>query len=227
MLLVHDNRTMALHDLATGRLLTTAALPAADYGPGNPAVAGGRIVLQYASRGQFVVSAYDPVTLRPVWVRPAGGMADAEPCGALVCLAGTSGIEAVDQVTGAQRWYQPGWRSVEQRGDLLVAYGTPAGVGDTIGIVDPATGRVLVDLRGWRPLTGLAAPDQLLVSRVVGDGDPVVVGVAGPRDARPRPLTDLPPGTGDCQAAPDRLICRSTAGELTVWAYRPSSSSRR
>jgi outer membrane protein assembly factor BamB len=227
MLLVHDNRTMALHDLATGRLLSAAPLPAADYGPGNPAVAGGRIVLQYAIDGRFLVSAYDTVTLRPVWIRPAGGVAEAEPCGVLICLAGSSGIEAVDPATGVRRWYQPGWRSVEEHGSLLVAYGTPVGVGDTIGVVDPATGRVLVDLRGWRPLTGPAGLDQLLVSRMGDEGGRIIVGVAGARDRQPRPLADLPPGTGDCQTAPDRLICRSTAGELTVWAYRLSRSASR
>ena len=47
-----------------------------------------------------------------------------------------------------------------------------------------------------------------------------MVAVADPGDAQPRPLADLPPGTGECQAVPDRLICRSTAGELNVWAYR-------
>jgi outer membrane protein assembly factor BamB len=219
MLLVHDNRTMALHDLATGRLLNTAPLPAADYGPGNPAVAGGLIILQYAVAGRFLVAAYDPVTLQPVWVRPAAGGADAQPCGALICLAGPSGIQAVDPATGARRWYQPGWRSLEQRGTLLVASGSPIAVTDPIGIVDPVAGRVLTDLSGWRLLTGLAGPDQLLATRTVDAGARTIVGVAGPRDAQPRPVADLPSGSGDCQAAPDRLICRSTAGELTVWAY--------
>jgi outer membrane protein assembly factor BamB len=222
MLLVHDNRTMALHDLATGRLLATASLPAADYGPGNPAVAGGLIVLQYAVAGRFLVSAYDPVTLHPVWVRPAGGVAEAQPCGVLTCLAGASGVQAVDPSTGTQRWYKPGWRSVEEYGTLLVASGSPIGVGDMIGIVDPRTGRVLVDLRGWRPLSGDAGPDQLLVTRTLADGGRIIVAVAGPRDGQPRPLADLPAGTGDCEAAPDRLICRSMTGELTVWAYRPT-----
>jgi outer membrane protein assembly factor BamB len=223
MLLVHDNRTMALHDLTTGRLLNTAPLPAADYGPGNPAVAGGLIILQYAVDGRFMISAYDPVTLRPVWVGPGEGAAGTQPCGVLTCLAGSSGIQAIDPATGVQRWSQPGWRSVEQYGSLLVAYGSPVGVSDLIGIVDPATGRVLVDLRGWRLLTGLAGPDQLLVTRsTVGAGARTVVAVAGPRIGPPRLLADLPPETGDCQAAPGRLICRSTAGELTVWAYRPT-----
>ena len=222
MLLVHDDRRMTLHDLGTGRLLNTAPLPGADYGPGNPAVAGGLIILQYEVDGRPAVSAYDPVTLRPVWTRPAGGAAETQPCGVLVCFAGPSGVLAVDPATGVQRWYQPGWRSVERRGNLLVASGSPVGVSDPIGIVDPASGRVLVDLRGWRPLTGLAGPDRLLVMRTVDAGARIIVAVAGLGNGQPRQLADLPPGTGDCQAAPDRLICRSTAGELTVWSYRPT-----
>jgi hypothetical protein len=88
--------------------------------------------------------------------------------------------------------------------------------------VDPASGRVLADLHRWRLLAGLAGPDQLLVTRMVDGGARTIVAVAGPRNRQPRPLADLPPGTGDCQAAPGRLICRSTAGELNVWAYRPT-----
>jgi hypothetical protein len=80
----------------------------------------------------------------------------------------------------------------------------------------------VVDLRGWRPVAGLAEPDQLLVTRVVDTGARMVVAVADVRYGLPRPIADLPPGTGDCQAAPGRLICRSMAGELTVWAYRRS-----
>jgi hypothetical protein len=54
----------------------------------------------------------------------------------------------------------------------------------------------------------------------VADGARTMVAVAEPGLAGPRPLADLPPGTGDCQAAPGRLVCRSsTSGELIVWAY--------
>ena len=220
MLVVHDDGTLAVHDLDTGRRLATAAWPDADYGPGNPGVSGGVIVLRHRGPDGLRMSGYDPVTLRRLWSRPAEGAVDALPCGPLTCLAGPFGVRAVDPATGVQRWYADGWRSVEQRGRLLLAYGSPAGVGDTVGIVDPVTGRVLVDLRGWRPLTGLAAPDRLLVTRIGPAGARPTVAVAGPPDVVPRPLADLPPGTGDCQAAPGRLICRSTAGELTVWAYR-------
>jgi PQQ-like domain len=221
LLLVHDDGTLAVHDLGTGRLLGTAALPPADYGPGNPAVSGGLIVLWHSSPNGTQMTAYD-TTLRRVWSRPAQDAGDAVPCGPLMCLAGPFGVRAVDPATGVQRWYRDGWRSVEQRGALLLASGSSIGAGDTIGIVDPATGRVVVDLRGWRPVAGLAEPDQLLVTRVVDTGARMVVAVADVRDGLPRPIADLPPGTGDCQAAPGRLICRSMAGELTVWAYRRS-----
>ena len=220
MLLVHDNRTLALHDLATGQLLATAPLPPADYGPGNPSVSGGLIVLRHPGEWGPQVSAYDPVTLQRRWVRPAGGAAEAQPCGWLICLAGPYGVRAVDPANGKQRWYRAGWRSVEQRGNLLLAYASPTGVSDPVGLVDAATGRVLVNLRGWRPLIGQGGGDHVLVSRVVDAGARTMVAVADPGDAQPRPLADLPPGTGECQAVPDRLICRSTAGELNVWAYR-------
>jgi hypothetical protein len=55
---------------------------------------------------------------------------------------------------------------------------------------------------------------------VVAAGARTMVAVAGPGDERPRPLAELPAGTGDCQAAPGRLVCRSMTGDLVVWAWR-------
>jgi outer membrane protein assembly factor BamB len=220
MLLVHDNRRLALHDLATGELLATAPLPPADYGPDNPSVAGGLIVLRHPGEWGQQVSAFDPVTLQRKWVRPGGGATEAQPCGRLACLAGPNGVRAVDPANGAQRWYRPGWRSVEPRGDLLLAYASSTGVGDPIGLIEPATGRVLVNLRGWRPLDGQTDGRHIVLTRVVDAGARTMVAVAELGDAQPRPLADLPPGTGECKATLDRLICRSTDGELNVWAYR-------
>jgi hypothetical protein len=47
-----------------------------------------------------------------------------------------------------------------------------------------------------------------------------MVAVAAPGGGAPELLADLPAGTGDCQAVPDRLVCRESTGELVVWAYR-------
>ena len=218
MLLVHDDRTAAVHDLTTGRLLTSAELPAADYNPDNPAVAGGVLLLSHPGNPGTEITAYDPGTLRPLWTGPGDGVYAIRSCGALACLTGARGVRAVDPVTGAERWNRPAWQAVEQRGELSIAYASPDGTGP-LGLFDPATGRLLVDLDGWR-LVGGSGGDHLLVTRAVDAGGRTMVAVARPGDARPRLLAPLPTGTGDCQAAPGRLVCRSGYGELAVWAYR-------
>ncbi|OJF12040.1 outer membrane protein assembly factor BamB family protein [Couchioplanes caeruleus] len=217
MLLVHDNRTAAVHDLATGAMLTHAELPAADYGPDNPVVAGGLLLLRHPATDGRAVTAFDP-DLRRRWTRPAGSAYGVVPCGELACLAEADGVRAVDPADGAEAWFRPGWRGVEQRGGLVIASGSAAGETDLVGIVDPATGRVLTDLRGWRLVSGTGG-DHLLVTRSTGAGARTMVAVVTPGEARPRLLSDLPDGTGDCQAGPGRLVCRSTSGELKIWAY--------
>ncbi|BCJ54907.1 hypothetical protein Asp14428_63820 [Actinoplanes sp. NBRC 14428] len=218
MLLLHDDRTAVVHDLTTGAVLARAQLPAADYGPDNPVVSGGLLLLRHPTLTGRVVSAFDPVTLRQRWTRPAGFAFGVTTCGALTCLAGPDGVRAVDPADGATSWFRPEWRSVEQRGGLVVAFGTPAGETDPAGIIDPASGQVVVDLHGWRIVPGTGG-DHLLVARTVDAGARTMVAIASPGAGRPELLSDLPAGTGDCQAAPGRLVCRSTAGELVVWAY--------
>jgi len=220
MLLMHDSRTAAVHDLDTGLLLTQAELPPADYGPDNPTVAGGLLVLRHPTPAGRMVSAFDPVTLRHQWTRPAGYAFGVSPCGPLICLAGPDGVRALEPDGGAEIWSRPGWRSIEQRGATVVAFGTPAGEADPAGLIDPATGQVLVDLRGWRLVSGTGGGDHLLVTRLVDSGSRTMVAVAAPGGARPEPLADLPAGTGDCQSVPDRLVCRESTGDLVVWAYR-------
>ncbi|RZU49592.1 putative pyrroloquinoline-quinone binding quinoprotein [Krasilnikovia cinnamomea] len=220
MLLVHDDRNAAVHDLTTGAPLTTAVLPAADYGPDNPAVVGGLVLLRHPGDGATDLSAYDSATLRRRWTRPAGDAYEIHACGPLTCLVGPDGVRAVDPADGTQRWHRPDWRGVEQRGAAMLAYAAPEGTIETVGLIDPATGRVLADLRGWRPLTGTGGRGRVLVTHAEQAGARTMVAVASPGDARPRLLAALPAGTGDCQAAPARLVCRSTAGELIVWAYR-------
>jgi outer membrane protein assembly factor BamB len=221
MLLMHDDRTAAVHDLDTGRLLHSAALPAADYGPDNPSVADGLLMLRHPTPAGRMVSAFDPVTLRLRWSRPAGYAFGVSPCGPLICLTGPDGVRALDPDDGVQRWSRIGWRSVEQRGGgAVVAFGTPAGDADPVGVIDPATGEVLVDLHGWRLVAGPGGTDHLLVTRPADSSGRTMVAVAAPGGGAPELLADLPAGTGDCQAVPDRLVCRESTGELVVWAYR-------
>lgn len=224
MLLVRDDRTMELHDLATGRRLASVPVPPADYDPDNPTVSGGMILLRHpGAGGGTMISAYDPVTLARRWERPAGGTFEVERCAPLACLAGPDGVAGVDPATGGIVWYQPAWRGVEMRGNLLVAYASPSGTGDPVGLADPATGKVVTDLHGWRPMTATVNPgseNEVLVSRTVDNEARSMVAIARPGGAQPQLISDLPAGTGDCQSVPGRMICRTTAGQLIVWAYR-------
>ena len=218
MLLVHDDRTMALHDLDTGQVLARTPIPAADYSPENPVVAAGMILLRHPGNQGAEISAYDPATLRQWWTMPAGDTYRIEPCGVLACLSGSSGLRAIDAFTGDVRWSHPGWQSLEQYGTAYVAYGAPDET-RPIGLVDVDTGALQVGLTGWRPVTGTGRDGGLLLTRAVDGGSRTMVAVARPGDTQPRLLDALPDGTGECQAAPARLVCRTMYGELVVWAY--------
>ena len=219
MLLMHDDRTLALHDLDTGRLLARTTVPAADYNPGNPTVAGGLILLRHPGLGGAEVSAYDPVTLREQWTEPAGTAYAIEPCGALACLSGEDGVRAIDPLNGLTRWHRAGWRSIAPFGTSYVAYTSPDDT-DPVATFDPDTGATRTGLTGWRPVPGTGSTGRLVLTRNTEAGARTMVAVARPGEQQPHLLAALPLGTGDCQTAPGRLICRSMYGELVVWAYQ-------
>ncbi|WP_433296609.1 PQQ-binding-like beta-propeller repeat protein [Actinoplanes sp. CA-030573] len=221
MLLVHDNRTFAVHDLDTGKLLATAKVPAADYNPDNPVVADGKILLRHPGEAGAEISAYDPVTLKQLWTEPAGSSYQMQACGVLACLSGAGGVRAIDPATGDTLWTRRGWQEIEQFGTLFVAYGGTDGT-IPLGVVDVETGALRLSLRGWRPVTGGGEDGNLLLVRAADTRGRTMVAVARPGDARPRVLGALPAGTGDCQAAPSRLVCRTMYGELVVWSYQES-----
>ena len=219
MLLVRDDRTAHLYDVGTGRYLAGRALPPADYNPENPVVAGGAVLLRHPGPSGTELSAFDQETLQPMWTEPAPGLVEVRACGRLACLIGPDGVRGVETATGDVRWHQPGWTTVQQLGTRLVAY---AAANDAVALVDPGTGQVQVDLGGWQPVAGTARSGELLVTRDVGPGARTMVAIAAPGSRKPRLLAELPEGTGDCQAAPDRLVCRSSYDELVVWAYQPA-----
>jgi hypothetical protein len=218
MLLIGDNGTATLHDLGDGTTLATGRLPLADYGTDNPVVAGGEVLLRHPGEGGAELSAYDSASLKQLWTIPIAGAFAAESCGDVVCLVSSHGLIGVDPATGDRLWSRPGWSDIEQEGQVFVAYGGQ-GTDNPIGVVDPRTGTIQVQLNGWRPVEGDSGTNGLLVTRTGPAGARTMVAVARSGDMQPRVLAPLPSGTGDCQAAPGRLVCRSMYGQLTVWAY--------
>lgn len=218
MLLIRDDRTATLHDLSDGSVLAQGTLPMADYGTDNPVVAGGEILLRHPGEVSVELSAYDPATLKQLWTIPAAGTFAAEACGDVACLIGPHGMTGIDPATGDRLWSRLGWTTIEQEGEVFVAYGGQGG-SNPIGVVDPDSGTIQVRLDGWRPVEGSGGADQLLVTRTGSAGARTMVAVARPGDMQPRVLAPLPSGTGDCQAALGRLVCRTMYGQLVIWAY--------
>jgi hypothetical protein len=215
-LLVRDDRIADMYDVETGRHLASRSLPAADYDPDNPVVAGGVLMLRHPGPSGTAVSAYDLAGLRPLWTEPALGTRQVVPCGLLACLIGQYGVRAVDPATGDDRWQRKDWRTVEQEGTSLIGYAGSV----PVALADPETGATLVELTGWDLVPASPGNGELLVTRATSDGTRTMVAVAAPGTRKPRLLAELPAGTGSCQSAPERLVCRSTFGELVVWAYR-------
>ncbi len=218
MLMVRDDRTARLFDLSDGRQMNVRDLPAANYGPENPVVAGGVVLLRHPGPSGMEVSAYDPITLRELWTKPADGTFEVRSCGQLACFLGQDGVHAVEPATGDRRWDRSGWQTVTERGPALLAY-PDTDISRPVGLVDSDTGRVLVNLRGWLPMAGANSSGDLLVTREAPAGARTMVAVADQAAGRLRPIALLPDGVGECEAAPRRLVCRSTSGELVVLAY--------
>ncbi len=220
-LLVHGDGRAELRALDTGAVLGRGQLPPADYGPGNPDITGGMVLLRHTTEAGSQVSAYDAGTLAPRWTRPAALDVETRSCGASACLIGVPGIRAIDPVTGAHRWFQPRWQAIEERGSLLLAFGSGSAEEAVVGAADPVTGRVLVDLHRWRPLPSADPAGPVLVTRVVVDaaGEPgTVVGVVDAAAGRVRTLDRLPPDATDCRSTATRLVCRAD-GRLLVWDH--------
>ncbi len=222
MMLVHDSGRIELRDLDDGRELATGWLPAADYAPGNPDTAGGVILLRHPTAGGVAVTAYDRDLLDRRWSRAEkmAVTARVRTCGALACLAGRSGVRAVDPYTGAERWFRDTWQSVEQRGEHLLAYG--AGGVELVALADAATGEVLLPLRHWRAVP--TAGTDLVLRHTDASAEQIMIALVEPAGRSLRMLGELPPGTRDCRGGRYRLVCRSADGDLVGWSYRPRAA---
>ncbi|GIG92399.1 outer membrane protein assembly factor BamB family protein [Plantactinospora endophytica] len=172
VLVVNDNVTAELHDLATGALVGTGELPPADYAQSNPRVVGDRLVLRHPVGQEPTISGYDLPGLSLRWTRPGAGTGEVvRDCAGMACLDGESRVVALDPVTGAEQWSRArpyGWNSIVWSPDILIrpeAYGGRS----LLAVADGAELRIIgalpagvVDCRaGSTALVCRTAPDRL------------------------------------------------------------------
>ena len=156
---------------------------------------------------------YDWVSGRPRWrvTAPVSGLLGR--CGPWLCVAYADGTAAVDPTNGQIRWQRSGALLSDGPGQPLVlhAFGTAA---PSVTLVDPLTGRLLLELPGWTPLGGPGAGRQLATRWRDGRNQIIAVELASQRI---HPVAQTLVGADSCVTSGRLLACRTDAGKLTMW----------
>ncbi|MEV0560109.1 PQQ-binding-like beta-propeller repeat protein [Dactylosporangium sp. NPDC050588] len=146
------------------------------------------------------------------------------PCAAdLFCATDDRGLVTFDSTTGAPRWRLGPYREVigGAGGRLLVSTLEQAtGDAPPLAVVDARTGKIVMDLAGWR-LIREVSPQRLLLWRPL-DQRTAVLGQLDPRTGRITVFGRSADwyGPPSCSADGDTLAC-VMVGELTVWRLPP------
>lgn len=211
-------------DLGTGGVVADARIPlggSRDWAPltsvTSVALAGNLLLVGDRSGGDIRLTAYHADALTPAWTVPYQ-MLDfvAAPCAGLLCVAGADGVSVLDPATGASRWTIAILTLPDVVGGWLYALPFTAGSPIEPVLLEPSTGRSVLDLLNWHLVTGDNGPPYLLER--YAPGDTLWIGVLDVRSPRIRPLGTVPDtGGGECQAGQGYLTCQGHDGSLTVW----------
>jgi hypothetical protein len=226
-------------DEHTGRLLVTAQLDTGpepvdqslEPGSGTAFYAvGDRLIITYQrTTGGTDVSAYDMSTLERRWhldvSDPVLNVAD---CAAVLCLSSEHGMTAVDPATGQRRWTTTRWTFGGAQGGLIDATDVPNPDNQPSHTVllDPGTGRTVLDLRDWSPQEPIVSgqPATLITGRRGRLG--AWAGSLNRDRTAVRPQAFLPDAIRDrCvldRAARTYLACATYGGPVDVWVNRPA-----
>ncbi len=221
--------TVTLLAARTGVVL--AAMRVARLAPDNPAdfepdrqsivnVVGDRlIVLRQLGALKATLDSYTLPGLRHQWTRAGALSGFPGGCGPVLCLAESNELVGLDPATGTTRWHAPGWVWAEELGGgRLLGY--RPGNGQQAGILDSATGRLLLDLGDWVPIRGIGKP-ELLKAPDRGNYRYTWFAALEPGVPGVRVLTRLAGvGTPGCDPHGDLLVCRTLDARLQVWRYR-------
>jgi outer membrane protein assembly factor BamB len=215
--LVLSSERLQRRDGVAGTLQRQIAMPRlGGSGPTSGELIAGLLVVHWSAVGREI--AYDPVTLAQRWERDLPEvLVDPANCVDVLCAGGQSALDVLDPATGAALWRAG--RNV----DLLAGPGyileMDSQSADPVRLADPATGRSLVDLSGWR--LDVSGPDGVPLVLIRTEDKPLTsaFAVVDMRRHFLQPLGTVTGPVSSCLADGKHVVCRGDDG-LRVWAYR-------
>ncbi|MBE1485781.1 outer membrane protein assembly factor BamB family protein [Plantactinospora soyae] len=204
---------MEVRDLRTG-----AVRQRLDWTGGVPRDGGlvGDVAVVWHSTG---VSAYSADLLQPRWNRPSpqGTERFVATCRPMLCQQDSTGVLVLDPATGAVAW---------RRTERLLLWPSDVHLVETDDrprlhrVVEPRTGRTVVDLSDWTDMAQLDDGSPLLLLRRNGAAVRTWLDILDLGATAVRPLEPVPYALSSCQVVPGMIACRTQLGETRVWRYR-------
>jgi hypothetical protein len=212
-----------VRDLVTGRVISSRAVRTRAVGlsPGEWLQVAGDLVL-VTGEPRDSVAAYGLETLELRWTASLdlGGYYVSDRCGDALCLLSErSGLRLVDRGTGGTRWASDDWQSAEEVGGRLVVFARNPPGGTSIAVLDPATGRRLIDLGMWNSAEPVEAGGRLMLIRHQAGVNRAWVAVFDPPGLTVDVLGVVPATHGGCETAPGVVLCRRPDAGVGVWRY--------
>ncbi|MEQ4304779.1 PQQ-binding-like beta-propeller repeat protein [Plantactinospora sp. B6F1] len=210
----HRDGVLELRDPRTG--VVRQRLDPAAGRPEYATVVGDSLVVRHERK----LAAYSADLRQLRWTRPLPrDVPYASECGPMVCLDNPNDVEVIDPATGSTAWRVAEPLRLRPYGAHLVEVdGQPA----LRRVVDPHTGRTVVDLAGWTEAVPPAEDGPLLLLRRAA-GPRTWVGLLPPGGTAVRPLDYLPFVVSACRSTAGVIACLAQPDELRVWRYRPAA----
>jgi hypothetical protein len=142
-------------------------------------------------------------------------------CGKIICAFHQQrGMLALEPATGRLLWASDRWSYADLAGSYLLAADADGDGADEdlkLSVLDPATGGVRGDFGPWQP-AGVAQRDGTVIGmRTEILKDIVWYARLDPADHGVRVLGAAEQVSGDCQTAPDVLVCRRVDASVGIW----------
>jgi hypothetical protein len=214
---------VAVRDLETGRVVTEADLGGSRSANRWFQLAGDLLLAAVMVDGSDVVTAYHLPELDRRWtvsLALAGGYVSTDCGGALCAFSRDGELRVIDPATGATRWTDPRWHTIETVGGRLLGYAWPSPRWHaTTAVLDPATGGELLDLGRWTAVEPVAAGGQTRAVHLDAASGQAWFAVVDVQALTVRVIASVSGISGDCVAGERIVVCRRVDASVGVWRF--------